>query len=101
MFAMLKNCNLYEHAYYIFRFDFWNDHVSFFVWIYEIKLFKLHVKIAFQPMDAFDLLISRHSHFLLSKGSLSFNSLMTTLTNSPLSACIVELVSAVVVIVLV
>ena len=28
----------------IFRFDFWNDDVCFFVWIYEMKQFKLHVE---------------------------------------------------------
>ena len=41
----------------------------------------------FQPMDAFDLLITGRSHFLLSKRLLSFNNVMatpiSTLLNSP------------------
>ena len=31
----------------IFRFDFWNDDVYFFVWIYELEQFKLKVERCF------------------------------------------------------
>ena len=32
-----------DYARTIFRFDFWNDDVCFFVWIYEMEQFKLKV----------------------------------------------------------
>ena len=62
-----------DYACNIFRFDFWNDEVCFFVWIYEMKQFKLQTE--------------------LSKRSLSFNNVIITLTNAGLSAHIVELAS--------
>ena len=60
-----------DYACNIFRFDFWNDEVCFFVWIYEMKQFKLQTE--------------------LSKRSLSFNNVIITLTNAGSSAHIVEL----------
>ena len=46
----------------IFIFNFWNDDVCFYVWIYERKQFKLHVERCL-AMDAFDLLITGYTHF--------------------------------------
>ena len=48
-------------------------------------------------MDAFGLLITGGSHFVLSKRLLSFNNVMITLTSARLSARIVELALGVIV----
>ena len=69
-----------DYACNIFKFDFWNDDVCFFVWMHEMEQFKLKVgkviHFAFQPMGAFYLFVTGCSHFLLSKRSLSFNNVM-------------------------
>ena len=36
-----------DYARNIFRFDFWDDYVCFFVWIYEMEQSKLKVKMCF------------------------------------------------------
>ena len=37
-------CDYWRH---IFRFDFWNKDVCFFVWMYDMKQFKLQVEKCF------------------------------------------------------
>ena len=80
----------------IFRFDFPNEDVCFFVsvWIFEMEQFKLKVfRFDFQPMGDFICLLLGSAIFLLSERSLSFNNAMITLTSALWSARIVELTS--------
>ena len=86
-----------DYARNIFSFDFPNDDVLFFVWIYEMEQFKLKVercsRFDFQTNGRFDLFITRRSHFLLSERSLSFDNVMITQTSARWSARISELAS--------
>ena len=87
-----------DYARNIFRFNFRNDDVCFFVWIYEMEQFKLKVGRCFalisNHLGGFDLFITGRRHFLLSERSLSFNNVMITLTSARPSARTVELASA-------
>ena len=86
-----------DYARNIFRFNFWNDDVCFFVWIYEMKQFKLKVGRCFalisNHLGGFDLFVTGRRHFFLSERSLSFNNVMITLTSAQPSAQTVELAS--------
>ena len=88
-----------DYARNIFRFNFRNDDVCFFVWIYEIEQFKLKVGRCFalisNHLGGFDLFVTGRRHFLLSERSLSFNNVMITLTSAQPSARTVELTSEV------
>ena len=77
----------------IFRFNFRNDDVCFFVWIYEMEQFKLKVGLISNLLGGFDLFVTGRRHFLLSERSLSFNNVMITLTSARSSARTVELAS--------
>ena len=79
-----------DYARNIFRIDFRNDDVCFFVWVYEMKQFKLKVGRYF-AIWGFDLFVTGCSHCLLGERSLSFNNVMITLTCTRWSARIVEL----------
>ena len=65
-----------EYARNIFRFNFRNDDVCFFVWIYEMEQFKLKVGRCFALISnhlwGFDLFVTGRRHFLLSERSLSY-----------------------------
>ena len=84
-----------DYARNIFRFDFRNGGVCFFVWIYVKEQVKLKVgkvfRFDFQPIGGFDLFVIGRSHFLLSERWLSFNNAIITLTSALWSARIVEL----------
>ena len=86
-----------DYARNIFRFNFRNDDVCFFVWIYEMEQFKLKVGRCFalisNHLRGFDLFVTGRRPFLLSERSLSFNNVMITLTSSRPSARTVELAS--------
>ena len=86
-----------DYARNIFRFNFRNDDVCLFVWIYEMEQFKLKVGRCFalisNHLGGFDLLVTGRRHFLWSARSLSFNNVMITLTSARPSARIVELAS--------
>ena len=86
-----------HYARNIFRFNFRNDDVCFFVWIYETEQFKLKVGRCFalnsNHLGGFDLFVTGRRHFLLSERSLSFNNVMITLTSARPSAQTVELAS--------
>ena len=86
-----------DYARNIFRFDFRNDDVGFFVWVYEMEQFKPKegrcLRFDFQPMGGFDLFVTGPSHFLLSEHSLSLNNVMITLTRARWGARVVELTS--------
>ena len=81
-----------EYARNIFRFDFRNGDVCFFVWIYEMEEFKLRVGRSFalisNHLGGYDLFVTgrRHLFFLLSERLLSFNNVMVTLTRARWSA---------------
>ena len=86
-----------DYARNIFRINFRNDDVCFFVWIYEMEQFKLKVGLCFalisNHLGGFDLFVTGRHHFLLSERSLSFNNAMITLTSARPSARTVELAS--------
>ena len=81
----------------IVRFNFRNDDVCFFVWIYEMEQFKLKVERCFalisNHLGGFDSFVTGRRHFLLSERSLSFNNVIITLTSARSSARTVELAS--------
>ena len=84
-----------DYACNIFRFNFRNDDVCFFVWIYELEQFKLKVGRCFalisNHLGGFDLFGTGRRHFLLSERSLSFNNVMITLISARPSVRTVEL----------
>ena len=84
---------------YYFRFDFWNNDVCFFVWIYEIKQFKMKGERYFaflsNQLGRLICLLQGAAICYLGERSLSFNNVMITLTNARLSARFVELASGV------
>ena len=89
-----------DYACNIFRFDFRNDDVCFFVWLYEMEQFRLMVERCFalisnQWGDLVCLLLGAAIFFLLSERLLSFNNAMITLTSAHWSARIVELASGI------
>ena len=84
-----------DYARNIFRFNFRNEDVCFFVWIYEMEQFKLKVGRCFalisNHLGGFDLFVTGRRHFLLSERSLSFNNVVITLTNARTNARTVDM----------
>ena len=60
-----------SYARNIFRFDFRNEDVCFFMWLYENEQFELKVGRCFGLIsNQFDLCVIGRSHFLLSRSAI-------------------------------
>ena len=61
----------WDYVCIIFRFDFWNNDVCFFVWMYQMKPFKLKVEgcfaFLFLTIWAFDLFVTGRRHLIFER----------------------------------